>query len=294
MLNLFFFFLIFLQALQGNAEITIVDFDESMGIENRARYNLMLREDGANEDLNFFRELWKKNNPNNKKPIKSKKIPKILHQIWIGPKPLPKLYQKFQSVCKALHPDWEYRFWTNKEAAELEFDNKEIFYKTKSYDSKADILRYEILKRYGGVYLDIDVLCLEPLDELTEKYSFFAGLEPPLTYKRPMISNAQIGTFPGNQLFDNALKLATKDQKILDTTNEKKMPPFTIAFLDEKNLHENSVIFPATYFIPIFPEAIRYKYSFRDNLKLFFNEYEDKPLFISIRPESLTHHEFNE
>lgn len=34
-----------------------------------------------------------------------------------------------------------------------------------AFCGKADIMRYEILYKYGGIYLDADSLCLESLDE---------------------------------------------------------------------------------------------------------------------------------
>jgi mannosyltransferase OCH1-like enzyme len=30
----------------------------------------------------------------------------------------------------------------------------------------------------GGVFLDFDAICVEPMDELIYKYSYFSGLEP--------------------------------------------------------------------------------------------------------------------
>ena len=40
------------------------------------------------------------------------KIPKIIHQIWIGPKKLPSKYSKWASTWKKLNPTWIYKFWT--------------------------------------------------------------------------------------------------------------------------------------------------------------------------------------
>lgn len=37
-----------------------------------------------------------------------------------------------------------------------------------NYGEKADILRYEILERHGGVYADVDVACLRSFDRLLE------------------------------------------------------------------------------------------------------------------------------
>ena len=42
------------------------------------------------------------------------KIPKIIHQIWIGPKPLPNQYKEFSQKMIEMHPDWEYHLWGNE------------------------------------------------------------------------------------------------------------------------------------------------------------------------------------
>ena len=39
------------------------------------------------------------------------KIPKIIHQIWIGPKPIPDQYKEFSQKMIEMHPDWEYHLW---------------------------------------------------------------------------------------------------------------------------------------------------------------------------------------
>ena len=42
------------------------------------------------------------------------KIPKIIHQIWVGGKKIPQKYKKLIKTVKDVHPDWEYKLWTNE------------------------------------------------------------------------------------------------------------------------------------------------------------------------------------
>ncbi len=44
--------------------------------------------------------------------------------------------------------------------------------------AKSDLLRYELLYQFGGVYIDIDVVLLQPLDILNHTYEFYTGLMP--------------------------------------------------------------------------------------------------------------------
>ena len=53
-------------------------------------------------------------------------IPKIIHQTWKDNN-LPKDFAKWSTECKKLHPDWEYRLWTdhdNREFIQNEYDNQ--------------------------------------------------------------------------------------------------------------------------------------------------------------------------
>ncbi len=42
------------------------------------------------------------------------RIPKIIHQIWIG-SPLPQKYYRWQKSWQKYHPDWEYKLWTERD-----------------------------------------------------------------------------------------------------------------------------------------------------------------------------------
>ena len=93
-------------------------------------------------------------------------IPRIIHQIWLGPlnPPLDAL-----STWKINHPDWEYHLWTEKNLPALV--NQKAFDDSDSYPQKADILRYELLQQFGGVYIDADVFCVRPIDSLFAQLS---------------------------------------------------------------------------------------------------------------------------
>lgn len=105
-------------------------------------------------------------------------IPKIIHQIWLGGPP-PKAYSAWMEAWRNL-PGFEYRLWTDKEASEFPLKNRTLYNTTPNLAGKSDILRYEILYRYGGVYIDTDIECLsgESVIEACDTLTFFAGIEP--------------------------------------------------------------------------------------------------------------------
>ncbi|MEX0594917.1 MAG: glycosyltransferase [Candidatus Paceibacterota bacterium] len=93
-------------------------------------------------------------------------IPKKIHQIWVGPNPLPIRSVGYIEKIKSLHPEYEYRLWTNVDVTPENFVNYEYILQANNFAQKADIMRYEILCKHGGIYLDIDFEILKNLTPL--------------------------------------------------------------------------------------------------------------------------------
>ena len=104
------------------------------------------------------------------------KIPKIIHQIWVGPKVPPSFFVTFQQKWKSLHPDWEYRLWTDSDLDDLNLDLRDLIDQSPNFAEKSDMIRCELLDRFGGVYLDVDMDPFQSLEDLHMKYNFYAGL----------------------------------------------------------------------------------------------------------------------
>lgn len=124
-------------------------------------------------------------------------IPRIIHQIWIGDQ--TKRPTQLMDKVKELHPDWEYKVWTEDELA-LEILDESVMKdiianstKPDFYAKVADIARYIILHKYGGFYLDADTEILKPLDNLRNK-GFVACFE----INNVMVSNGVIGSVPAH------------------------------------------------------------------------------------------------
>lgn len=102
-------------------------------------------------------------------------VPKIIHQIWIGPKPAP---ITLMNTWKEKHPDFEYIFWNENEfkTRGMIFECQDKIDEIEEYCGKTDIMRWEILYKYGGIYIDADSFCIEKLDDELLKKSF-AGWE---------------------------------------------------------------------------------------------------------------------
>ena len=89
-------------------------------------------------------------------------IPKIIHQIWIGPNKRPDIWMNSWKIDYIQqNPDWTYHLWTEEEINKLQLINKDIYEKEPYYTGKSDIVRYEILYQFGGVFMDADSLWIQ-------------------------------------------------------------------------------------------------------------------------------------
>ena len=95
-------------------------------------------------------------------------IPPRIHQIWIGPRRPPwRWIDTFREAFLQAHPTWEYKLWREPEIAELVLVNRDHYKHEPTLYGNADILRYELLEQFGGIYVDADMRWLhKPLDEL--------------------------------------------------------------------------------------------------------------------------------
>src|SRR3981081_4734885 len=90
-------------------------------------------------------------------------IPRTLHQIWLGPKPAPQAdMESWREKHRA--PAWTYKLWHEGNLPTLR--HRALFDAFHGvYHAQADILRYEILYRFGGIYVDADSTCLQTLGD---------------------------------------------------------------------------------------------------------------------------------
>src|SRR5439155_11415662 len=48
------------------------------------------------------------------------RIPRLLHQVWVGSAPMADEQREFIAGWKRLHPDWEHRLWTDDDLPGLD------------------------------------------------------------------------------------------------------------------------------------------------------------------------------
>lgn len=92
-------------------------------------------------------------------------IPKIIHYAWVGGA-IPENISRNINSWKLLLPDYEFIEWneSNWDVNQSEFT--QTMYERRKYSFVVDVMRVDVLSRYGGIYLDTDVKLYRKFDSL--------------------------------------------------------------------------------------------------------------------------------
>jgi mannosyltransferase OCH1-like enzyme len=179
-------------------------------------------------------------------------IPKIIHHVWPGNDPFKEKFYNFRLSWMKHHSDWTFYFWRLDNLPD-EFNpeiKKALLDSNFAITPKSDMLRFEILRIFGGIYVDTDMECLKSFDEL-RKNSLFAGYED----NNGTICPSVIGTIKNNQIITELTTISLKNALSvgyeLSNTKPHKITgvkPFTDII--NQNL-SNVVVYPKHYFYHI-------------------------------------------
>ena len=187
-------------------------------------------------------------------PSKESRIPKTIHQIWIG-SPVPQKYLQIQKSWKEHHPDWEYRLWTDADIEGLVLQNRQLYETSTNWGEKSDILRYEILYQFGGLYVDMDFECIRSFELFHHLCDFYVGLERMQDLAAsPHVGNALIGSCAFHPILAECITLIASGQEGSIETIQQRTGPglLTRCFLKKgEDPRFKSVAFPFTYFYPL-------------------------------------------
>ena len=114
-------------------------------------------------------------------------IPKIIHYCWFGENDIPDKEQKCIDTWKEFFPNYEFKFWNEKN-----FDFNRCLFAKQAYDVKkyafvSDYVRAKVLYEYGGIYLDTDVKILKSFPQIKASKGFM-GFE-----RKAFLGTAVIG-----------------------------------------------------------------------------------------------------
>lgn len=106
-------------------------------------------------------------------------IPPILFQTWKTRINLPPIFALCRESFESMSPNFAKPLWgdsDNREFVKRNFDWFLSVYNSYSAEIyRADSIRYFFLYAFGGVYADLDVMCLQPLEALTSSRMVLLG-----------------------------------------------------------------------------------------------------------------------
>lgn len=90
----------------------------------------------------------------------------LAHFIWIGDTGLPPLYQQCLDSFYKKHPYWKIKLWTSKDADRIISESKYDFNKYSSFINRYNFIKYHILAKEGGWFVDLDIQWKSNIDQI--------------------------------------------------------------------------------------------------------------------------------
>lgn len=234
-----------------------VDFDQSMKLAQFPRAIKASEQIYGKEGLGYYEFFKNVYNQNNLTELRKKgivlgeKIPKIIHQIWIGGL-LPEAFKDLCESWKFYHNSrgWFYKLWTDEDVPKMELYNQRFFDQTTSPGVRSDLMKWEIIYNFGGFYLDVDFECLQPLDDL-RGYDFVTALQP-LDAIFVQLGAAFYGARPGHPILEHCIKTVKDDWHHKGAPKRTGPVHYTKSFVAVAGQAGSlDVALPASYFYPL-------------------------------------------
>lgn len=167
------------------------------------------------------------------------RIPKVIHAVWVGGAPMPALAKQCMESWKTFLPDYELRLWT-EENSPMDHPYVQDMYAKKLWAFASDYIRFWALEREGGIYLDMDMEVLKPLDSFLD-HSLFVGRS-----KSGNIESSIIGATPGHLAIRAAREFydADVERSIRNTS------PIVLASALTATSSDGVMVYTSSYFHP--------------------------------------------
>ncbi len=191
-----------------------------------------------------------------------------IHYIWLGGKKKPRVIRKCIKSWEKYLPKWEIKEWNE---SNLNIDICEYCreaYNAQKYAFAADVLRFDILYRKGGLYFDTDVKLLKNMQPLIDACDAFCGFEFSMVAPGLVLYSKT----PGNEVLKETLELyksthfienGVKNTKVVGEYFSEILSRHGFNYKNEKQICDSFTIFPSTYFCPT--DGYGNKIAFSDN-----------------------------
>lgn len=176
-------------------------------------------------------------------------IPKTFHFIWVGDE--SRRPDNCIATWRAAHPDWDLRLWGNAELEGRDWTNARHMaeMRRREWNGVADMMRWEILHKHGGLVFDADSICTRPLDDHLLDCEAFACWESEIA--RPgLIAAGYFGCAPGNPFVGQIVQDIAASPTVVAEMAWKTVGPQRLTDCYRKFAYTPLRIYPSHYFIP--------------------------------------------
>ncbi|MEZ4103688.1 MAG: glycosyltransferase [Candidatus Paceibacterota bacterium] len=170
---------------------------------------------------------------------KENKIPKTIHYIWVGKQPLTPLAERCIESWKRYLPDYEIKLW-NESNSPMSHHYVKVMYERKKWAFVADYIRFWVLEKEGGIYLDTDTEVLQSFDPLLKHEAFFGQTKDDVT------AAGVIGSIPYHSAIRAILAVYDNDREY----SMKRTSPRTVTDVLSKGNYEGVEVYDYRYFNP--------------------------------------------
>lgn len=172
-------------------------------------------------------------------------IPRVIHRLWLGQDSIPPAFERYGETWQTHHPHWEVKLWTDDNLPPLSCQ-REVD-RAGNFKSRYDMVRYEVVRQFGGIIIDLDMECLRPLDPLLGGVEAFVGRE---TGKERRVGTQIIGAVPRHPLLEQAVEQLRRTAGEGKTASQQAGPAFLTRMVDD--FRDQITIFPrATFLSPL-------------------------------------------
>lgn len=148
-----------------------------------------------------------------------REIPRILHFVYVS-QGLPSEQSIIPLEAKQnidgwqnLHPNWKVILWDNA-AVRHEFPElMNVLEQINTMSWISNLIRYHALERYGGIYIDVDVVPLQSIDRLRRSLHHFSVCEKPAS--EHLLTTSDDYLISNCELVNNAIIGAPKNHPAL-------------------------------------------------------------------------------
>jgi hypothetical protein len=164
---------------------------------------------------------------------------------------------------KNKHPEFEYIYWNEAEIIKrgMVFECQKQIDDMPEYNGKADIMRWEILNKFGGYFVDADSICIEPFDQYFLNRLGFATYENEIVREK-LVATGTMGFMQKHRLLLDIIEWI-KSEEATNMFNSVRAwasvgPGLLTRFLKTGN-YPDFTIYPSYCFLPIHFTGQTYK-----------------------------------